>query len=73
MATPEVVGGTFRLFERVLLALPDETMPYALVATNGDLLAGTSDGRVLRSADRGERFEDTGVRVGSISAMAAPR
>jgi hypothetical protein len=55
------------------LALPDETMPYALVATNGDLLAGTSDGRVLRSADRGERFEDTGVRVGSISAMAAPR
>jgi len=55
------------------LALPDETMPYALVATNGDLLAGTSDGRVLRSADRGERFEDTGVRVASISAMAAPR
>jgi len=48
-------------------------MPYALVATNGDLLAGTSDGRVLRSADRGERFEDTGVRVASISAMAAPR
>ena len=55
------------------LALPGETMPYALVATDGDLLAGTSDGRVLRSADRGERFEDTGVRVASISAMAAPR
>ena len=55
------------------LALPDETMPYALAATNGDLLVGTSDGRVLRSGDRGGRFEDTGVRVASISAMAAPR
>ena len=55
------------------LALPDETMPYALAATNGDLLVGTSDGRVLRSGDRGERFEDTGLRVASISAMAAPR
>jgi hypothetical protein len=54
------------------MALPDESMPYALAAVDGDLLVGTSDGRVLRSGDRGERFEDTGVRVGSISAMAAP-
>jgi hypothetical protein len=54
------------------MALPDESMPYALAAVDGDLLIGTSDGRVLRSGDRGERFEDTGVRVGSISAMAAP-
>ena len=54
------------------LALSDEAMPYALAATNGDLLVATSDGRVLRSGDRGERFEDTGVRVGSVSAMTAP-
>jgi hypothetical protein len=53
------------------LPLPDETMPYVLAAAGGDLLVGTSDGRVLHSGDRGERFEDTGVQVGSISAMAA--
>ena len=47
-------------------------MPYALAAADGDLLVGTSDGRVLRSGDRGERFADTGVRVASVSAMAAP-
>lgn len=54
------------------LALPDETMPYALAATGGDLLAATTDGRILRSGDHGERFEDTGVRAGPVSAMAAP-
>jgi hypothetical protein len=54
------------------LALPDEVMPYALAVTNGDLLVGISDGRILRSGDRGERFEDTGVDVGSIAAMTAP-
>jgi hypothetical protein len=54
------------------LALPDESMPYALAAVDGELLVGTSDGRVLRSGDGGEGFDDTGVRVGSISAMAAP-
>jgi hypothetical protein len=53
------------------LTLPDESMPYALAVVDGDLLVGTSDGRVLCSGDRGERFDDTGVRVGSISAMAA--
>jgi hypothetical protein len=31
-----------------------------------------ADGRILHSADRGDRLEDTGVRVGPISAMAAP-
>jgi len=53
------------------LALPDESMPYALAASGSDLLVGTSDGRILCSGDRGERFDDTGVRVGSVSAMAA--
>jgi hypothetical protein len=54
------------------LTLPDETMPYALAAADADLLVGIADGRVLHSGDRGETFADTGVRVGSISAMAAP-
>jgi hypothetical protein len=53
------------------LALPDETMPYALAATGGDLLVAMADGRVLRSGDRGERFEDTGVRAGPVSTMTA--
>ena len=46
-------------------------MPYALVASDGELLAGLADGRVLRSGDRGERFQDTGLRLGSITAMTA--
>jgi hypothetical protein len=29
-----------------------------------------ADGRILLSGDRGERWEDAGVRVGSITAMA---
>ena len=53
------------------LALPDDTMPYALVATGYGLLAGMANGRVLHSADRGERFEDTGIDTGSVLAMAA--
>jgi hypothetical protein len=53
------------------LDLPDETMPYALAIAEGDLLVGASDGRVLRSGDGGERFEDTGIALGPISAMAA--
>jgi len=54
------------------LSLPDEAMPYALVAVDGDLLVGMADGRVLCSGDGGEHVEDTGVRLGPISAMAAP-
>jgi photosystem II stability/assembly factor-like uncharacterized protein len=53
------------------LALPAETMPYALAIADGDLLVGAADGRVLRSGDGGERFEDTGIALGPISAMAA--
>ena len=53
------------------LALPPDSMPYALVASDGELLAGLADGRVLRSGDRGERFQDTGLRLGSITAMTA--
>ena len=46
-------------------------MPYALAVTDGELLAGTADGRVLHSADRGETWDESGLRVGAISAMAA--
>jgi hypothetical protein len=52
------------------LALPGDSMPYALVATDGDVLAGMADGRILRSDDRGESWDEAGVRVDSITAMA---
>jgi hypothetical protein len=52
------------------LPLPADTMPYALAATDGELLAGLADGRILRSGDGGERWEDAGVRVDSLVAMA---
>jgi photosystem II stability/assembly factor-like uncharacterized protein len=58
-------GGEWRALE-----LPGESMPYALTVTDGELLAGMTDGRVLRSSDRGESWAETGVRVGSITAMA---
>jgi hypothetical protein len=53
------------------LALAPDSMPYALAVTGGELLAGMADGRILRSADDGQSWEETGVRVGSITAMAA--
>ncbi len=52
------------------LALPSEAMPYALVARDGELLAGMSDGRLLRSADRGDTWDELDARVGSITALA---
>jgi hypothetical protein len=52
------------------LALPGDSMPYTLDATDGELLAGMADGRILRSGDRGESWDEIGVRVGSITAMA---
>lgn len=52
------------------LTLAPEAMPYALVAGDGELLAGMTDGQVLRSEDGGESWEELGVRVGSIVAMA---
>jgi hypothetical protein len=53
------------------LPLPDDTMPYALAATSGELLAGLADGRVLVSGDHGESWDDIGVSLGGITAMAA--
>jgi hypothetical protein len=53
------------------LALPDETMPYALAATDAGLFVGLADGRLLHGTDRGTQWMDTGIRTGSILAMAA--
>jgi hypothetical protein len=53
------------------LPLPPDSMPYALAATDGELLAGMADGRILLSGDRGESWDEIGVRVDSIIAMAA--
>jgi hypothetical protein len=53
------------------LALPFESMPYALAATDDELLAGMADGRILNSRDRGESWGQISARVGSITAMAA--
>jgi hypothetical protein len=52
------------------LALPPDSMPYALNAIPGELLVGMADGRILHSGDCGESWDDVGVRVGSITAMS---
>ena len=53
------------------LPLPGDSMPYALAATDGELLAGMADGRILRSGDGGESWDELVAGVGSITAMAA--
>ena len=53
------------------LDLPGGSMPYALAAIGEALLAAMADGRILHSGDRGESWEETGVRIGSALAMAA--
>jgi photosystem II stability/assembly factor-like uncharacterized protein len=52
------------------LKLSGESMPYALAFADGELFAGMANGRVLNSQDGGESWEEFGVRVGSIIAMA---
>ena len=53
------------------LALPYDTMPYALTVIDHDLLAGMAGGRVIHSADRGHSWADIGAHTGPIIAMAA--
>jgi photosystem II stability/assembly factor-like uncharacterized protein len=56
------------------LAPPSEAMPYALAATDGALLAGMSDGRILVSPDRGETWSEVELPApasGPILALAA--
>jgi hypothetical protein len=53
------------------LALPDDAMPYALAASDDELIAGMADGRILHSGDRGGSWGDTGVKAAPVIAMAA--
>jgi hypothetical protein len=53
------------------LPLPSDSMPYALATVDGELLAGMADGRILASGDGGDTWDDAGVSVGSVLAMAA--
>jgi hypothetical protein len=48
---------------------PLGSMPYTLVARDGELVAGLADGRFLRSTDRGESWEELSTRVDGITAM----
>jgi len=50
--------------------LPGDSMPYALAARNGDLIAGTADGRILRSSDDGASWSQVGEPIGSVLAMS---
>jgi hypothetical protein len=53
------------------LALPDESMPYGLAASEGELIAGMSDGRLMHSVDRGETWAAADVEIGSVLALTA--
>ena len=53
------------------LALPDNTMPYALAASDDELIAGMADGRIIHSGDRGQSWTDPGIEAGPILALAA--
>jgi hypothetical protein len=52
------------------LPLPSDSMPYALATDDGELLAGMADGRILRSRDRGETWDELSEHVSSIIALA---
>jgi photosystem II stability/assembly factor-like uncharacterized protein len=52
------------------LDLPPDSMPYALTATDGQLVAGLADGRILTSEDQGDTWTER-VRTGPILAMAS--
>ena len=52
------------------LDVPGDSMPYALAATDDELVAALADGRLLTSPDRGESWAEAGARVGSPLAMA---
>ena len=51
------------------LAPAPDSMPYALIADEAGLVAGMADGRLLHSGDRGDSWQDTGVRLESMVAM----
>jgi hypothetical protein len=51
------------------LPVPGNSMPYALATLADELICGTADGRLLRSRDRGERWQEVAVTA-PIIAMA---
>jgi photosystem II stability/assembly factor-like uncharacterized protein len=51
------------------LAVPTESMPYALLAWDRELLAGMADGQVLRSGDGGDTWDEI-ARLDGVVAMA---
>jgi hypothetical protein len=53
------------------LPLPSGSMPYALVAHDGELLAAMADGSILASRDEGESWLELGVQLGAVNAMTA--
>jgi photosystem II stability/assembly factor-like uncharacterized protein len=68
---PDAIGRLYRWDDGWrALPVPSESMPYALATTDGELLAGMADGRLLQSSDAGENWDDAGVELGSVLAMA---
>jgi photosystem II stability/assembly factor-like uncharacterized protein len=53
--------------------LPDplDSMPYALAASSGALYAGLADGRVFRSTDRGDTWNEIGLRGDPLPRILA--
>lgn len=52
------------------LALPSDTMPYALSVSDHGLVAGLADGRIFHSPDQGKTWADTRIDAGSVLAMS---
>ena len=51
------------------LPVPGESMPYALATLSDELVCGMADGRVLRSPDHGESWQEL-AETAPITAMA---
>jgi photosystem II stability/assembly factor-like uncharacterized protein len=52
------------------LPAPLDSHVYALAAIGGELFAGLGDGRLFRSADRGDSWSELPVRFGRVTAVA---
>ena len=52
------------------LGVPSDSIPYALVASRGELLVGMADGRVLSGGQSLEDWQAIDVRLESVTAMA---
>ena len=60
-------------WERLDGGLPEplDAMPYALVATDGGLYAGLSDGRVYVSEDGGDTWSRLSIEGDAVSRIVA--